>query len=117
MIDRSGIEGGAVYALSAALRDAIERDGGVKWAEVDETFMLRKLPACSSLARRSTERPQPAATCCRRASPPEERRAQGRPTGSSGARGRLRERANCARLACSAIARRGAPLRVRGRPP
>jgi uncharacterized flavoprotein (TIGR03862 family) len=28
MIDRDGIEGGAVYALSAALRDAIERDGG-----------------------------------------------------------------------------------------
>ena len=27
MIDRDGIEGGAVYALSAALRDAIERDG------------------------------------------------------------------------------------------
>ncbi|MGA2492508.1 MAG: TIGR03862 family flavoprotein [Roseiarcus sp.] len=28
MIDRDGVEGGAVYALSAALRDAIERDGG-----------------------------------------------------------------------------------------
>jgi uncharacterized flavoprotein (TIGR03862 family) len=28
MIDRDGIEGGAVYALSASLRDAIERDGG-----------------------------------------------------------------------------------------
>jgi hypothetical protein len=28
MIDRGGIEGGAVYALSAALRDAIARDGG-----------------------------------------------------------------------------------------
>jgi uncharacterized flavoprotein (TIGR03862 family) len=28
MIDRDGIEGGAVYALSAALRDAIARDGG-----------------------------------------------------------------------------------------
>jgi uncharacterized flavoprotein (TIGR03862 family) len=28
MIDHDGIEGGAVYALSAALRDAIERDGG-----------------------------------------------------------------------------------------
>ena len=27
MIDRDGIEGGAVYALSASLRDAIERDG------------------------------------------------------------------------------------------
>ena len=27
MIDRDGVEGGAVYALSAALRDAIERDG------------------------------------------------------------------------------------------
>jgi len=45
MIDRGGIEGGAVYALSAALCDAIERDGGVKWAEIDETFMLRKLPS------------------------------------------------------------------------
>ena len=28
MIDRDGIEGGAIYALSASLRDAIERDGG-----------------------------------------------------------------------------------------
>jgi uncharacterized flavoprotein (TIGR03862 family) len=28
MIDRGGVEGGAVYALSADLRDAIERDGG-----------------------------------------------------------------------------------------
>jgi uncharacterized flavoprotein (TIGR03862 family) len=28
MIDRDGVEGGAVYALSAALRDAIARDGG-----------------------------------------------------------------------------------------
>jgi len=28
MIDRNGVEGGAVYALSAALRGAIERDGG-----------------------------------------------------------------------------------------
>jgi uncharacterized flavoprotein (TIGR03862 family) len=28
MIDRDGIEGGAVYALSAQLRDAIARDGG-----------------------------------------------------------------------------------------
>jgi hypothetical protein len=28
MIDRDGVEGGAVYALSSALRDAIERDGG-----------------------------------------------------------------------------------------
>jgi uncharacterized flavoprotein (TIGR03862 family) len=32
MIDRDGVEGGAVYALSAALRDAIERDGGATLA-------------------------------------------------------------------------------------
>ena len=32
MIDRHGIEGGAVYALSADLRDAIERDGGATLA-------------------------------------------------------------------------------------
>ena len=32
MIDRDGIEGGAVYALSAGLRDAIERDGGATLA-------------------------------------------------------------------------------------
>ncbi len=32
MIDRDGIEGGAVYALSAALRDAVERDGGATLA-------------------------------------------------------------------------------------
>jgi uncharacterized flavoprotein (TIGR03862 family) len=32
MIDRDGIEGGAVYALSAALRDAIARDGGATLA-------------------------------------------------------------------------------------
>jgi uncharacterized flavoprotein (TIGR03862 family) len=32
MIDRDGIEGGAVYALSAALREAIERDGGATLA-------------------------------------------------------------------------------------
>ena len=32
MIDRDGIEGGAIYALSADLRDAIERDGGATLA-------------------------------------------------------------------------------------
>ncbi len=32
MIDRDGIEGGAIYALSAALRDAFERDGGATLA-------------------------------------------------------------------------------------
>jgi hypothetical protein len=32
MIDRDGIEGGAVYALSAALRDAIARDGAATLA-------------------------------------------------------------------------------------
>jgi uncharacterized flavoprotein (TIGR03862 family) len=32
MIDRHGIEGGAIYALSADLRDAIERDGGATLA-------------------------------------------------------------------------------------
>jgi uncharacterized flavoprotein (TIGR03862 family) len=32
MIDRDGIEGGAVYALSAGLRDAIARDGGATLA-------------------------------------------------------------------------------------
>jgi uncharacterized flavoprotein (TIGR03862 family) len=32
MIDRDGVEGGAVYALSAALRDAIARDGGATLA-------------------------------------------------------------------------------------
>ena len=30
MLTETGIEGGAVYALSAALRDAIERDGGAR---------------------------------------------------------------------------------------
>jgi uncharacterized flavoprotein (TIGR03862 family) len=30
MISRYGLEGGAVYALSAALRDAVERDGGAE---------------------------------------------------------------------------------------
>ena len=32
MIDRNGVEGGAVYALSADLRDAIARDGGATLA-------------------------------------------------------------------------------------
>ena len=54
MIDRDGIEGGAVYALSAALRDAIERDGGATLA-VDLKPDLGVAELASRLRRRPGE--------------------------------------------------------------
>ena len=51
MIDRDGIEGGAVYALSAALRDAIERDG---WAAL--TIDLKPDLVVAALAARLRRR-------------------------------------------------------------
>ena len=47
VITEHGIEGGAIYALSAGLRDAIERDGGV-----DLTIDLRPDVALEALAAR-----------------------------------------------------------------
>jgi len=51
MIDRDGIEGGAVYALSAPLRDAIERDG---WATL--TIDLKPDLGVAALAARLRRR-------------------------------------------------------------
>ncbi len=63
MIDRDGIEGGAVYALSAALRDAIERDGGATLA-ID----LKPDLGVAALAARLRRRPgQSTSTLLRRA--------------------------------------------------
>jgi hypothetical protein len=52
MIDRDGIEGGAVYALSASLRDAIERDG---WATL--AIDLKPDLDAAALAARLRRRP------------------------------------------------------------
>jgi uncharacterized flavoprotein (TIGR03862 family) len=63
MIDHDGIEGGAVYALSAALRDAIERDG---WAAL--TIDLKPDLGVAALAARLRRRPgQSTSTLLRRA--------------------------------------------------
>ena len=63
MLDRDGIEGGAVYALSAALRDAIERDGGATL-----TIDLKPDLGVEALAARLRRRPgESTSTLLRRA--------------------------------------------------
>jgi uncharacterized flavoprotein (TIGR03862 family) len=63
MIDRDGIEGGAVYALSAALREAIARDGGATL-----TIDLKPDLGVEALAARLRRRPgESTSTLLRRA--------------------------------------------------
>ncbi len=67
----------------APIERAISSAGGVTWAEVDESLMLRARPACSWPARCWTGRRRPAATCCRAASAPGSRRHVARWGGSA----------------------------------
>ena len=60
MIDRNGIEGGAVYALSADLRDAIERGGGATLAiDLKPDLAVEALRRACGAVRASRPRP-----CC-----------------------------------------------------
>jgi predicted flavoprotein YhiN len=90
VLTASGLEGGAIYALSAPMREAIARDG-----EARLTLDLRpELPA-EEVRRRLAQRGRgetvstalrkalglPPATCCRPASPPASRQRRVRWTG------------------------------------
>ena len=61
MIDRDGIEGGAVYALSAALRDAIERDGGATLVDRPQARSRRRGARGAPAPPARANRPRP---CC-----------------------------------------------------